>query len=130
MSYIKGNLHTPCSPSLVKKYVLLLLLLIIAPVTVSAANYLLGDRRGNGKQRTVRALGFYLKHRNIPRRSFGCLLHRRYAGAAFSRFTPGLSSRSPALRAIAATTTQPGVSLFASMDLRRTGGGLARYQKP
>ena len=30
-----------------KKYVLLLLLLIIAPVTVSAANYLLGDRRGN-----------------------------------------------------------------------------------
>jgi len=31
----------------VKKYVLLLLLLIIAPVTVSAANYLLGDRRGN-----------------------------------------------------------------------------------
>jgi hypothetical protein len=32
----------------VKKYVVLLLLsLIIAPVTVSAANYLLGDRRGN-----------------------------------------------------------------------------------
>ena len=31
-----------------KKYVVLLLLsLIIAPVTVSAANYLLGDRRGN-----------------------------------------------------------------------------------
>jgi hypothetical protein len=32
----------------VKKYVVLLLLfLIIAPVTVSAANYLLGDRRDN-----------------------------------------------------------------------------------
>ena len=30
-----------------KKYVLLLLLLIIAPVMASAANYLLGDRRGN-----------------------------------------------------------------------------------
>ena len=30
-----------------KKYVLILLLLIVAPVTVSAANYLLGDRQGN-----------------------------------------------------------------------------------
>jgi uncharacterized protein DUF3750 len=31
----------------VKKYVLILFLLIVAPVTVSAASYLLGDRRGN-----------------------------------------------------------------------------------
>ena len=31
----------------VKKYVLILLLLMIAPVSASAANYLLGDRRGN-----------------------------------------------------------------------------------
>jgi len=31
----------------VKKYVLILLPLIVAPVTVSAANYLLGDRGGN-----------------------------------------------------------------------------------
>src|SRR5947209_11619063 len=39
---------TQISPTpFVKKYVLLLLLLIIAPVTVSTANYLLGDRRGN-----------------------------------------------------------------------------------
>jgi hypothetical protein len=31
----------------VKKYVLIFLLLIFAPVSVSAANYLLGDARGN-----------------------------------------------------------------------------------
>jgi hypothetical protein len=31
----------------VKRYVLILLLLIVAPVIASAANYLLGDRRGN-----------------------------------------------------------------------------------
>jgi len=31
----------------VKKYVLVFLLLIIAPLTFSIANYFLGDRRGN-----------------------------------------------------------------------------------
>jgi hypothetical protein len=41
----------------VKKYVLLLLLsLIIAPVTVSAANYLLGDRRDNWQTADRRVL--------------------------------------------------------------------------
>ena len=37
---------TPDPPS-VKKYVFIFLLLIIAPLLISAANYLLGDRRGN-----------------------------------------------------------------------------------
>lgn len=37
---------TPDPPS-VKKYVFIFLLLIIAPLLVSTANYLLGDRRGN-----------------------------------------------------------------------------------
>ncbi len=42
------RLSPPADLPFVKKYVVLLLLsLIIAPVTVSAANYFLGDRRGN-----------------------------------------------------------------------------------
>jgi hypothetical protein len=49
MSYIQGVcLSPPADLPFVKKYVALLFLsLIIAPVTVCAANYLLGDRRGN-----------------------------------------------------------------------------------
>jgi hypothetical protein len=48
-NYIQGiPLSAPADHQFVKKYVVLLLLsLIIAPVTVSAANYLLGDRRVN-----------------------------------------------------------------------------------
>jgi hypothetical protein len=70
----------------VKKYVVLLLLsLIIAPVTVSAANYLLGDRRGNWQTPTVPVPGFCLTHQNIRTRSFAGLLHGRYAGAVSSR---------------------------------------------
>src|SRR5258705_1849881 len=49
MNYIQRDPRSPPADlPFVKKYVVLLLLsLIIAPVTVSAANYLLGDRRGN-----------------------------------------------------------------------------------
>jgi hypothetical protein len=51
----------------VKKYVVLLLLsLIMAPVTVSAANYLLGDRRGNWQTADRSSAGLLPNAQNIP----------------------------------------------------------------
>ena len=41
------NNDNPADPSRLKKYVLIFLCMIVAPLLVSAANYFLGDRRGN-----------------------------------------------------------------------------------
>ena len=48
-----------------EKYVLILLLPIVAPVSVSAANALLGDRRGNWQTADAQALGSCLR-RFVP----------------------------------------------------------------
>ena len=49
-----------------KKYVLILLPLIVAPVTVSAANYLLGDRRGNWQTADRSSVGLLPKALEHP----------------------------------------------------------------
>jgi hypothetical protein len=50
----------------VKKYVLLLLVLIIVPVVISAANYLLGDRRGNWQTADRSSAGMLPKAADHP----------------------------------------------------------------
>src|SRR5262249_33917857 len=51
------------------KYVIVFLLIIIGPVVVSAANYLLGDRRGNWQtaDRSSAGRGTQLDHRKRAR---------------------------------------------------------------
>jgi hypothetical protein len=50
----------------VKKYVLLLVVLIIVPVVISAANYLLGDRRGNWQTADRSSAGMLPKAADHP----------------------------------------------------------------
>jgi len=97
--------------------VLLLLSLIIAPVTVSAANYLLATavQLANGDRSSAGLLPNASEHSDALIRVFAARTVRWRGIFAVHTWS---SSRGAALRAIAATTTRPGVNLFASMDLR------------
>jgi len=102
-NYISINNDDPADPSRLKKYVLILLCMIVAPLLVSTANYFLGDRRGNWQTadrssagllpaasdhpealiriyaaRTVRWRGIFAVHTWIVLKQRGAISYSRY----------------------------------------------------
>ncbi len=130
--YIRRRHQFPCQHHfphpLVKKYVLIFLLLILAPVSVSAANYLLGGARGNWQTADRSSAGLLPNASAHPDALIRA--RARYAGAESSPFTAGSFSRSAARHATAVTTTPPGATRSASMALPRTDDGSGLRPNP
>jgi Protein of unknown function (DUF3750) len=101
----------------VKKYGLFFLLLIIAPLTLSIANYLLGDRRGNWQTADRSSAGLLPKASEHPN-----ALIRVYAARAvrwrgiFAVHTWFVVKERAASRYSRAMITRLGANQSASMD--------------
>ena len=115
---------------IVKKYVLVFLLLVIVPLSISAANYLLGDSRGNWQTADRSSAGLLPKASAHPEALIRVYAARTVRWRGIFAVIAGSSSRNAMRHAIAATITPPGATRSASMDLPRTGDGLAPRPKP